>query len=652
MHENGAIYVRQSSPGQIQNNVHSFEMQTDKFVEHFRNKGCTGVIEIIADDEGKSGTLDIHNMTGMTRIMRLIEGKELIKGKRIGWIAAVHVNRLTRDKWLVKPGTIMKECYENDIWLATLRMDFNFQDEYCQRVFMLEAEESARHLEWMKLVLGGGKAVASSNGYYDGRWIVPGYIVDRLDPKKKKYIIYGPHAEVVRWLFRRYLELDGNLYALCREVDSMPFLFPEFEKWVDPRNIAKFGGKRAKIKGDSNQEGYKSTASGIRNILCNPVYIGWWIPINGGLVVDNHEPITDEGLFTYAHKRLSRYGLNGEKQKPEKYLCTSKTEGILKNVLHDACDTRMYAISTFTRGKGYQFYKSQEKKGLVQDFHYAVNLEVLDAGFLTKLFERMEVLEKLDGWEDKLTERLEAKKKSQEYQKNLLQKQIKQAEARWKEMFDTINDPEIPKTKQMKIEYATSIAGLENKIADLKNQLAIPDEGEEDETILYEIHSLLPDIASKWLKISFTNRLRFVKALVKKVVVTVAAPSWFKVEVYWKNVIGDFIDVGYLKRTYTNRTDWSEDEKETVRRLYPKADILEILNALPDRSWSSIETMAHNGGVIRNRGKMPNSVSIKQVHTWGTLEDLKCTQEHNINAVEKSMQWCHPSSGLMLISRT
>jgi len=244
--DNGVIYVRQSSVAQMQNNIHSFEMQTEKFLEYFRNRGCTGYIEIIADDEGMSGTTDIHAMAGLTRVMRLIEGKELLRSEKIGWVAAVHVNRLTRDKWLVKPGTIMKACYENDVWIATLRMDFNFEDEYCQRVFMIEAEESARHLEWMKLVLGGGKDAASERGYYDGRWLVPGYIVDRSDPKRKKYIIYEPHAKVVRWLFRRFLELDGNVWELGREIEKMPFLFPKFEDWVSVKDLNRFAANRKK----------------------------------------------------------------------------------------------------------------------------------------------------------------------------------------------------------------------------------------------------------------------------------------------------------------------------------------------------------------------------------------------------------------------
>ena len=85
---------------------------------------CTGNIEIVADDEAMSGTLDIHKRPGLSRVMKMIEEE------KIGWIGAVAVNRLTRDPWLVTPGTIMKECYTHNVWIATLRMHFNFQDTY------------------------------------------------------------------------------------------------------------------------------------------------------------------------------------------------------------------------------------------------------------------------------------------------------------------------------------------------------------------------------------------------------------------------------------------------------------------------------------------------------------------------------------------
>jgi len=100
---------------------------------------------------------------------------------------------------------------------------------------MIEAEEAAKYLETMKLIMGGAKRAASDRGYYDGRWIMPGYIVDRTDPLRKKYIIYKPHAFMVRWLFHRFFELDGNFPQLCREVEALSFAtcgdFPRSGRW-------------------------------------------------------------------------------------------------------------------------------------------------------------------------------------------------------------------------------------------------------------------------------------------------------------------------------------------------------------------------------------------------------------------------------------
>jgi hypothetical protein len=641
--ENGFIYVRQSSIAQLQKNLHSFEMQTEKFLQYFRSRGCTGHIEIIADDEGMSGTKDIHEMPGLTRVMRLIEGKELLHGKKVGWGAAVHVNRFTRDKWLVKPGTIMRACYENDVWLATLRMDFNFQDEYCQRVFMIEAEESARHLEWMKLVMGGGKAAASDKGYYDGRWIVPGYIVDRSDEQRKKYIIYEPHAEVVRWLFQRYLELDGNLWGLFREVEKMPFLFPKFEEWVDAKSVSRFVGNRKKqtllIQEGPYAGNYKISSDGIRSILCNPVYIGWWLPINGGVVENNHEAIVEEALFTYAHKRLSTYDLNGERQKPARVTRNGEAKGLLKKVLRDDNDKPMYAIYDVRHNKQPFRYKSFERNSLLLTFRYSVCVEQLDSIFLEKFFERITMLEKLDDWKDKLDERQAAREAKQEYSKSLVQKQINNARRQRKEILDLLKDPDIPKTKQMKIDYAEQIAGLEEKIAQWESDLESTEGEEEDEEVtLYEIHSLLPDIASQWNKLPFDVRLRFVGALVQKVVLSQVAPSWLKVEIYWKEVIGNFVDTGHFQRDASNRTIWSQEEIDILRQMFPMADAAEILEALPDRSWKGITYRAQRLGIKRERGARPNSIHVTRTD-YRTLEDKKYEEENGLSSSVKNVQW-------------
>lgn len=647
--EPGVIYVRQSSIKQKENNIHSFEMQTDKFLEYFREQlGCTGYIEIIADDEGLSGTKDIHQRKGLSRIMKLIEGKELLDGQGLGWIGAVHVNRLTRDKWLVTPGTIMKECYENNVWIATLRMNFNFQDVYCQRVFMLEAEESARHLEWMKLILGGGKNTASSRGFYDGRWIVPGYIVDRSNEKEKKYTIYEPHAKIVKWLFRRFLELNGDFAQLCNEVDAMPFLFPAFESWVDSKSINRFVGNRGR-HGSRILEGpyagnYKTSASGLRGILCNPVYMGWWLPIGGGVVENNHDAIVDEVIFTYAHKRLSSYDLTGERQKPPRVRHSGEPqgqEGLLKNVIYDDRGKLMYTMKDVSNKSTFR-YRSAEVDRVVLKYRFSVYAQEYDEVFFNKLCERIHALEKLEKWSDQQQKRQEAKAKEREETKNLIRKQIDRATRQRTEIMETMHDPDIPKTKQMKIDYANQAAGLEKKIHQWKLELEAPDNAEEDEELtLYQIHALLPDIKANWAKLTYQVRLRFINALVRKVVLIQVAPSWMQFEIHWKACIGNFIDTGYLKRTQANRTCWSEEEDTIIRERYLDTDGPELLKMLPYRTWEGITKRARALGIQRphSRGGKRHSLPITMYYNNVTEEDRKFEKEKGLAPIVKEVQW-------------
>jgi DNA invertase Pin-like site-specific DNA recombinase len=284
--KDGVIYVRQSSMAQVEQNIHSFEAQTEKFIDYFRNMGCTGQITIIPDDEGVSGTVDIHKRVGMSKLMKLIEQEQ------VGWIAAVHVNRFTRDKYGIDPGILIQACEKHNVWVATLRMNFNFRDDYSQRVFKIEAEEAARHLEWMKLILGGGKRAASDRGYYDGRTLAPGYIVDRSDEKRKKLTPYLPHVIGTQWVFQRFFELDGEFWRLRREVHEKDYLYPPFEAWVEKENVKKFAVKQ--ITEGPFAGYYKPTETGLRYMLTNPVYIGWWIPLDGGVVYNNHEPLVSD----------------------------------------------------------------------------------------------------------------------------------------------------------------------------------------------------------------------------------------------------------------------------------------------------------------------------------------------------------------------
>ena len=627
----GVIYVRQSTLVQIQRNLHSFEMQTNEFVEHFRRRGVTGKIEIIADDEGKSGTLDIHKRSGLTRTVRFIEGKELLEGERIGWIAAVNVSRLTRDEWLIVPGELMRACYEHDVWISTLRMDFNFQDEYCKRVFMLEAEEAARHLKWMKEVLGGGLQAASNKGVYDGRDMAPGYIIDyrehidgyTINPNYRKFRMYEPHAEKTVWLFERYLELDGNFPALCREVEAMHPFYPPFDRTqVHSKNLSAFTGRQT-----MTEQGYTPTAHGLIGILTNPVYIGWWIPRNGGLIERHHDAIVSEELFAFAHKRLSSHDLNGNRVKPAGKTRNGKAQALLKKVIEAPDGSPFYP---FMASRGYLVYRARIYGKLTREEYLSVHVATIDSVFLDKFFERLQewsMRGELAEWRER---EKQAHDSHEEHNKSI-RRSIKQAEARRHEMMNILSDPEIPKTKQMRIDYATQIAGLEGKMAELEQELQVTPEEEENAT-LYRIWELIPALQQHWGKLPFEDRMMVIGAFTRKVVISTPSLGWLKMEVEWK--IGEK-DTMHQRRI-TNGKTWMEEEDASIRELWPTGDGGEILNQLPSRSYGAIKRRA--GELRVRREKKGGSIRLETYFDI-SIQDMHYAQENQLDTVSKKPQW-------------
>lgn len=645
----GVIYVRQSTIAQVQKNLHSFEMQTNEFVKYFRETlGVTSHIEIIADDEGKSGTLDIHNRAGLTRVVQLIEGKELLEGRRIKWVGAVHVNRLTRDEWLIVPGVLMRECYENDVWIATLRMLFNFNDEYCKRVFMLEAEEAARNLKWMKEIMHGGLVVASNKGLHDGRPVLPGYIVDhreyiegdKKNPTYKKYIVYEPHALVVRWLFQRYLELDGNLPVLLSEVEASPYLFPPFEEWVSRRNVLRFSGHRSMLKQGPFAGHYKPSSTGIATILTNPVYLGWWIPLGGGLIENNHQPIIDSALFFYAHRRLSPYDLEGKRQKPIALARNGKAEALLKKVAQGPVPRSwIYSRIEINHKKNRKIvYACYRFNGLKSYPMFAIEQSKIDGNFLTKFFERLHEWEAsgaLNDW----VEKREALQVAQVDRKEQIQKAIKEAEARMRRINDIITDIDAPPSKAQELSLKQMYADLAIKVENLKQErLSSLDEEDEDEEQILTLHriwTLIPQLKKQWESLSFDERLAIVGAFTRKVVFSIPSPGWIKMEVEWK--IG-MRDVMHLQRP-SNGSRWTEGENTLLREIYSTVDGAEILRQFPTRTWKAIKAHALRELKLPGRasGKL-GEVRLDRYHSL-SLQDVEYAEENGLATDDKNPQW-------------
>src|SRR5260370_2129138 len=465
---------------------------------------------------------------GMCRVM------QLIKEEVIGWVAAVHVNRFFRDHWMINPDVFVKECYTHNVIVATLRMTFNFRDpnSYSQRIFRIEAEEAARHLEWMKLILGGGKRAASEDG--------------------------------------------------------------------------------------------------LKGILINPVYIGWWIPLDGGLIENNHEPIVDEGLFTFAHMRLSAFDLEGKRQKPARVTRNGVAEAILKKVTNAPNGRPIYAMNE----KHNVLYRYSELTLLGKEYVFALPAPMIDSVFLDKFFEQLLGWKGCEDWEDKI----ENLRTNKEGTKQTIRNLIADATEKWNESMGIMKNPRIPKTEKMLIDLSNECKGLEKKIAKLEQDLISPEADHEEEEIMqYKIYTLLPDIIEKWTLLPFEQKLRIIGALVDRVVLNRPTPGWAVMEIKWKR--NDWEGDMVYQRIESNGGTWTQEEMSLLYELWPSAQALEIVQALPTRTWGTLRVRAHLLNIRRPKGNLSKSAGY---HTYLDVcfNDLLFAHDIRLIINDKNPQWC------------
>ncbi|GHO72638.1 hypothetical protein KSD_04090 [Ktedonobacter sp. SOSP1-85] len=114
-----------------------------------------------------------------------------------------------------------------------------------------------------------------------------GYDVDKNpdSPTYRKFIPYRPHAEVVRWLFERYNELQLDVFALAKEIwEKKYILFPLLDDTVSDLLRGKLrvtpvtkDGTALGVSKESRQGaeivGYTLHRVGLESLLCKTLRI-------------------------------------------------------------------------------------------------------------------------------------------------------------------------------------------------------------------------------------------------------------------------------------------------------------------------------------------------------------------------------------------
>jgi DNA invertase Pin-like site-specific DNA recombinase len=598
-------YIRQSSPGQVKHNIQS-KMQQDGMLERrLLAYGWTHdlIIKIEADQD-ISGQKTRFQREGLDQLYRMIESGEAFA------IACYDASRLWRDRTHVWYNDFIQVLKQHDIPVVMFNHVYWCSRSADEEGLREEFRQAAFYLKHIYEKVNPAKLQAVQYGMsYGGGAIPMGYLV-KAEPGRKFFVVYEPHAEKIRYLFKRFRELNGNLARLGRELVATGFCFPAFEDGVPvPKNM--------RLYFDDQLNGYvMKTRKGLAGILSNPVYLGWYV--YSGVVISKtaHEPIVPYDDFLYAFNRLSPYTLDGEEREKISVPRTYQTMPALLEDVLTGNGVKAYVIGTMYRAmRGGDYLDSDNYTEL------NVPVKIIDRAFSDVFVQVLTGIKKAASIEgeptamDALAATIDQLSKEKISEIGTIDEALKNVEQGIKEWelakhvaMKQLYEPGVEEaTRQLKDLHATKDMLLE------KAKAATQQKAE-----LARTESLITEATTQWGKMLFERKRQLVDLIVASAEMTMASPHILKLVIELKPPVEGRL-VGYIYRKHGIRTAWTDAENSILREMYSHAGRVEILKALPERNWNSIVQQA--GELDLNRPKMPTEQMPSNL-SWADMQML------------------------------
>jgi DNA invertase Pin-like site-specific DNA recombinase len=590
-------YIRRSSESQVKNNAMSEVLQDEKMQTRLEARGFAE-FEKIDTDDGKSGQKMIEDRAGLEYLYDLIKGRKRINGKLIGAVSAFNASRLWRDP---------SHVYYNDFIAMLVKFQVPYidykrvywPDSYnCSDMDALRAEfiKALATLQQITDYALPARYEAVTQGSYGGHAIPIGFPIVGAK-SNRKYRVYEPHRELIEYLFKRFKSLHCNLPRLLRELRDSDFTFPPFDSSVtDVPHIALpfVSGKGYEV----------NNRNALISILTNRAYIGHYIftrrepstieidektgkrvrrsgkPIASYVNEHHHEAIIDRDLFDFAYTTLTGETLTGEvvKVKSERRYGV-QTHALLEGLLFSATNPCYCMAGTNT-----YIARLKDRRGTV--------VVVVPIAELDKVYSKMVELSLIFDVNNEASTLVEAVEKAQE---QTVEKRGDTQEELNK-VLSGIKGWELDKES---CRATGNIYGLNEANQQLTTLYARRDrlqaeiqQTDNDTSKIEKLSTLIHTAIGQWHSWPFEQRRLLTKLLVRYADVSEVTPHILKLEVFFNYWPYQMAMLFYRKHG-TNK-EWTTEENDILRNLYPTSDRLDVLKALPRRNWDSITTQARN----------------------------------------------------------
>ncbi len=553
----------------------------------------------------------------------------IVQGK-IGTVLCYMVDRLFRTKNGEEWELFINACVKNNVKVITSASS--------TRVYDLSISSDADDFrqkciaartyieEIIKGRLNAARDELGLMGLYAGQGVPVGFYVDldKESPMYQHYLVYEPHAEIVRAIFRRYRELGGAFNKLARELEVRQPVFSLFESLDTLPNI-QLGMNEAKM-------GYVLGREGLMSILTNPAYIGIYI-YQGVKIENNHATIVSSDDFFYAFDRLAKFNLEGQEKKTIRTRSDGYSGSVRQGVealLRDKVESNGEPVGVLSGQKSY------EAKSLTRSFvsyDMIVPIATIDSIFAEQLVSMLTVWKEHTRYAqndgsalvtqvNKSAHALVTDVETIAHEPTTMlasvDDQLPSLRARIAKLRRNLDLDADEKTLE---DWAKELKAKVKELARLeaKQKAIVESQGSQEEA-----RKLFQEVPDKWEKWNFEKRRRVVTLALDHVELSEVSPHFLQMKITWALPVTLSVTL-FIWRHDGAGNVWTTEEEELLKKHYPSGESREVLEALPRRSWLSIKKRATILGVRRNY----RYLEVPRIATNMTMQDMHFMKTHS-----------------------
>jgi hypothetical protein len=476
------------------------------------------------------------------------------------------------------------------------------------RLYRQEIERAADEIELLKLRLGGPKRHKALSGRFDGRSVAPGYLVDHEPTSEtyERYVIYPPHAEVVRLIFQAVLA-TGTPTRAARWLRDRGIIMPQFTPDIPPEDV-----QRSSLVRHTHPQRcprcFLITPSLIQSVATNPVYLGWWLVAGHVVHTDNHPPLVEEETFLLAQQVLADHGRPPTTRAGVRSDTPQLLSGFLWCTQHD-----VPLPMTAARVNGGGRYQCDDSYAHGQTDHCCTLLDarLLDEPITDVVLHRCQFIEQAEA----VLAQIETEYKTVREDTRRRQRERRQLQHEIETLQQNLALTRTPEQIAMIFEQ---IDRRQQRLAAVSDTSAAPDRRVLSAAQVATVRAFLADLRTGWDGQPASLRNEFLRLILDRVLVK-AERGAVEATIVWRSGAEQQLWIERPLHQRGGKVRWTDADDEWLRAQYVLSSAQDLHARFPDRSYYAIRRHAETLGLKRSTRGLPKPKGV----VWSEAENTE-----------------------------